>query len=624
MFYKIKNNNGFSLIELLIVLMITASIVAYAMQRQAEEIRKDAGKNLGKKMHEMIQTLDTRFFVDGYDEENFIDIDGNSLDKDIEHPLFQFIKEQMYTDNHPCVNDSNWINDPDAPANTYYGLSNCNMFPGDRLPFKIKDASVNFELTFFGGLDAIKRINIDFNISESQDFMLELTEAVENAKKIDVQNVTGMHEFYFYDKLNNQIISPSKCIDAINNGLECFIRAAIDTKASDGSEYAKVNGANKFRGDIAFAASPDGDVANGDLDSCFVWSYTPSLDEWSLLEVLEDENDPASALTTNIPCGIQYYEGEDESGNASQVVSLASRDISVNRSITIDQECAQTTFNNVPVDSFFDDPVLHNPYVDQANFKCGIFKTNDAMGNVMVVAIVDDFFAETINSNTINSINGKIRNLTVDGQIQYDDGVNNFNINPINGLSFNGIRADITSLSTNFSTNNGLAMEINSFNDPDDGVNKNNINIYGVTQFLGKRKVTTDKEINEFVDNKEFVSKEYVDQYNGVLVRFKNTLQLNDIIRRFDDDTMLITDNETQFQKCPIGFDERYEVSPAITYGEPITVIYGLEKKTTTTIPNTTEFRVAIDKDTLSSDQYPWPTGSTRPWANVSVYCIKN
>lgn len=624
MFKKIRNNKGFSLVELLIVLVIAASITTYAIQRQAEQIRVEAGKNLGKKMHEMIQTLDTRFFVDGYDEENFIDVDGNSLDKDLEYPLFQFIRDQMYTDNHPCVDDSNWINDPDAPANTYYGLSNCNMFPGDRLPFKIKEANVNFEITFFGGLDAIKRINIDFNVSESGDFMLELINAVDNAKKIDVQNVTGMHEFSFYDKLNDNKISPSECIDSINNGLECYIRAAIDTKASDGSEYAKVNGANNYRGDISFAASPDGDVNEGELNNCFIWSYTPSLDEWSLLEVAENENDPASPLTTNIPCGIQYYEGEDENGDTSQVVSIASRDISVNRSITIDQECAQSTFNNVAISDFFDDPIVHNPYVDQADFKCGIFKTNDSAGNVMVIAIVDDFFAETINAANVNALNGKIRNLNVDGQIIYNDGVNQLNLNPINGLDYNGNIVNINSLETKFSTDQGLAMEINSFNDPDDGLDKNNLKIYGVTEFIGKQKVITDKEINEFVDDKEFVSKEYVDQFNGVIVRFKNTLQLNDVIKRLDDDSLLITNNETEFKACPVGFDERYEVSPVITYGEPVTVTYGLERLSTSSSPNTTDFRVSIDKDTVSADQYPWPTGSTRPWANVSVYCIKN
>lgn len=610
-FNKNINQKGFSLIETLIVLAISASVLSYTLVKQSESIREDAGKNFGRKLSNIIQTLDNRFFVDGYDERNFIDVDGNVLDKDLKYPFTSFIKEQLYTNNHPCVSTigSNWEPDPDAPANTYYGLTDCNLFPNDILPFKIKNAEVSFEITYFGGLNAVKRINFDFDISESKEFIKEFTFAIENAKKLDVQHRNGMHEFYFFNPNattgDDERISAKTCLELIESSNDCYIRAAIDTLASDGSEYAKVNGANNYRGSLKFAASPDGDVAAGEVKNCFIWSYTPSTDTWDLMEVSEDEMNPSAPMTTEIPCGIQYYEGEDENGDTSQVVSFTARDISLNRSIAIDSVCDSSKFNNVP------NQTTKNPYLNQVSFNCGMFNSDDGTGNLNVIAIVDDIYAarvfaqqinaENIDSTTLNSVN--INNT---GKFNFNDN----NTNMLLGLDTTK-QSNPDSIGNIDPTFNGLSF---SGNDVRLKVN-NSVVIDGVTNIINKNAITTDKEINDFVNPKELVSKEYVDTVSGIFIRYKNTLQLNDTITRIS-----MTDPVPAgeyFRECPTGYTQREEVSPVITYGEPVTVTYGLSQSGNI-------YSVEIDKDTNSESNYPWPTGATRPWANVTILCVIN
>jgi prepilin-type N-terminal cleavage/methylation domain-containing protein len=625
-----RKQSGFSLLETLIVLAIMAAVLAKGVAIQIEATRVENGEKFGKQMHQVIQVIDKRFFLEGYEDELWVDVDGNPLDTTLTYNFMDFMPEQLYTDNHPCVAGSSW--DIVAADNEYYGLTDCKLFTGNGLPFSINTSDVTFETITYGGLPSIKRINIDFDISTPKgaleapidQYMKEFVAAVAHAKKMDIQNVSGMHEFDFYDLDADAKVTRLECL-----GIDrCGIRVAIDTMASDGSQYLKLTGSNFMRGNLAFSEDPDDVTNSASLSDCYVWYYDANTSAWTGFDPtpgptgdVDFENQDNNPDQVSLPCGVRYDTVSDGTpGGSGKVINLASSTLTANEAISINSNCKFTDFDNERTtgNAYYKE----NEYVKRGEFSCGIFKDMEG-GTPFVIAVVNDFYADTINADQANLKNIKSVDLESDRvKTNLIEELTNASAMEIIGtnlrIDMSGINIDndnFTVTSTNKVELRGNVVDIDGAD-----IANSRLRIGGVSLAMdgtGRTAATTLKEIDDFLNPKEFISKEYVDSLVGVLVRWKGTLQLGEQLDGEATNAPTIAAN--QYRVCPSTYTEKYEVSPVITYGEPITVTYGLTK--TGTGANTV-LTVTIDKDQASSISVPWPTGSTRPWANVTVYCI--
>lgn len=554
-----SNQKGFTLIETLFVLAIFAVVSVTAIEQMIDRTRVESGEQFGKKLTTIISTIDKRLFVEGYDAELWIDDSDNPLVDDSKHELLGFATDQLYTDNNPCVDESNWILDSDLIAEgVSYGLPSCNIFPGGKYGLTISSAEVTFTTHPYAGLRSVAQISIDFDISSVyKKYMKELTVSLSHANKLTTQSVSGFHNYYFYDKDIEENIGAPTCLTNLNTAKSCVLRAELDTASGDGTQYLKVSGANRMIGNVEFSADPDDRTSKTSLEDCYVWRYDPFIAGWSNFD--PTQNYDATTLNTvqiSVPCGLRYDSASDGT-DEKKVLNIAANTITASDSISVSKECDVTEFTQ-PTTPVGDEPYKRSDaFQTSSYFGCGIFK--DINGSNLVIALVDDVYASTVNAKIVNT--EKIN--AVDIYANFADLV----------TSDIGT-ANVTTLNTALIYGTGaINTELLLSSDKIEIKATNGITLSGVVD-VGKNEVITGKAIDEFTNQQEFVSKDYIDQFTEKYVAYVNNNHLNgDIILRnpvsFTGATNVL---------CKDLTIEKPVVSPVQTHSTPVVLTYAVEK----------------------------------------------
>jgi prepilin-type N-terminal cleavage/methylation domain-containing protein len=601
MSFKSKQK-GFTLIETLFVLAIFAAVSVVAIEQLVDKTRIESGQKFGKKLTSIIGAIDQRFFIEGYEEELWVDLNGVPLDKTLTYTLRTFIKEQLYSNNHSCVSEtgSAWIIDEDLVAdNAKYGLNNCNLFPANKYDLTMTDANVSYETLTYGGLDSIKKIAIDFNISTVYTvYMKELIAAVEHSNKITTLNVSGVHQYSFYDLDIGEMIRAPICLKNLIAGKSCVLRAELDTMASDGTSYLKTTGFNKMGGNVEFRAKPDDRTDIAALEDCYVWHYDPVVGGWTNFNPSVAYDSTSAAIESSqidVPCGLRYdsVREKDDEGNTVEVkqLNITGHNISSTNSISLSKTCDTSQFSsgspNFSIEQSPSAPfeALYKNNSDimlaGSTFSCGLFRNKD--GDNLVIALVDDVYANTVNANTVNANTVKVKELFAEEIDAKNGKFFQLNTNSIGGVGeiLNIAEKDILISSTG--TGGGISLSgIVDVNDT----------------------VTTTKGINEFTLDSEFVSKEYVDFYTDKYVGYINNNHLNgDRIYRsrgteFTGTNIICNTDDTE---VPV-------VSPVQTHSTPTVLTYTVEKYSN-------NYRVVV----VDGDGVEDLTAKT----NVVVFCEK-
>lgn len=587
MSFKI-NQKGFSLIETLFVLAIFAAISVMVINNTVEKTRIESGERFGKKLTDIIKAIDNRLVIEGYEESLWVDMSGDPLDTTVVYDLINFTSEQLYSDNHSCVasTGSAWVLDDDLIAdNASYGLTSCNIFPANRYDFKITTVDVSFETITYSGMDSIKKIAVDFDIFPIyEEYMKELIAAVNFANKTDIQNVSGQHLYGFYDLDTGTKIAAPSCLKNLESGNSCVLRAEIDTLASDGSQYSKVNGANPYMGSVGFKADPSDRTTDDRLMDCYVWHYDPILDGiggWTNYNPDVDYN--ATTLETthvSLPCGLRYDSIGDGSGGEQKIINLAVNNVTSSDTISLSKTCDADQFSIDPLYKVNTDFIAGND-----TFNCGIFRNKN--GDNLVIALVEDIYAMSVNALEAN-------------------------INTVNSREIFSTTAEINTVTTQTINGMGgiLGIDSDSINITSDDITisaVNSINLSGIVNLDDK--IFTNQEINEFTEDKELVSKEYVDQYTGKYVSYVNNNSLHgETITGNTRDTT----NANVF--CAEGETEKAVVSPVQTHSEPIVLTYTVERNYSGSTALNSYDVVIVDGDGA-------PDYSAK--ANVVVFCEK-
>lgn len=556
MSFKSKQK-GFTLIETLFVLAIFAAVSVVAIEQLVDKTRIESGEKFGRKLTSIISAIDQRFFIEGYEESLWVDTADVPLDTTVTYPLRTFINEQLYSDNHSCVagTGSAWVLDQDLiDDNAKYGLKNCKLFPSNKYDLTMTDANVSFETITYGGLDSIKKIAIDFDISTIYTiYMKELIAAVEHSNKITKLNVSGVHQYAFYDIDLDTMIQAPICLKNLIAGDSCVLRAELDTMASDGTSYLKTTGRNKMGGNVEFRADPNDRASTAALEDCYVWHYDPVVGGWTNYNPTVDYN---SAVLENapidVPCGLRYDSVGDGAGNETKVINITGHNMTSTNSISLSKTCDTSQFSIDAASPTSIYKVNTDFMAGNDSFNCGIFRNKD--GDNLVIALVDDIYANTVNANTVNATTA--------------------NMTSIVSESISSTTGDFVNLSAGVITGrfDGLETLLD--------VNADTIRISGTTAISlsgvvdVNDTVKTTKEIDEFVDDYEFVSKEYVDFYTDRYVGYVDNNHLNgDAINRFRP-TVVTGTNII----CNDGEDEIPVVSPVQTHSTPVVLTYTVEK----------------------------------------------
>jgi prepilin-type N-terminal cleavage/methylation domain-containing protein len=600
MSFKSKQK-GFTLIETLFVLAIFATVSIVAIEQLVDKTRIESGEKFGKKLTSIIGVIDQRFFIEGYEESLWVDLDGFPLDKTLTYPLKTFIKEQLYSDNHSCVSEtgSAWVLDDDlVDENAKYGLNNCRIFPSNQYDLTITDANVSYEILIYGGLLSIKTIAIDFDISTVYEvYMKELIAAVEHANKITKLNVSGVHQYAFYDLTIDEMIQAPTCVKNLLEGGSCVLRAELDTMASDGTSYLKTTGFNKMGGNVEFRAEPNDRTSTSALEDCYVWHYDPVVGGWTNYNPGLDYNSAVlESGLIDVPCGLRYDSigGTDDDGNNVEVkqLNITGHNISSTNSISVSKECDTSQFSSAP--DFSTKTLTEGLYQNNndfmaggSTFNCGIFRNKD--GDNLVIALVDDVYANTVNANMVNASQAKIKNLFAEEIIANNGEFINLNTPLLGGVDNN---LDIEEIKINITASSGISLS-------------------GVVDVNDE--VITIKEIDEFDNPKEFVSKEYVDLYTDNYIAYVNNNHLNgDIIPRNIDRPIEQTGDDNIM--CAEFENEVPVVSPVQTHGTPTVLTYTVEKRYNSA-GNAVDYRVVVVDGEGEEDL----TAKT----NVVVFCEK-
>lgn len=368
---------GFTLMESLIALTITGGAVGIVISNSAEENEKEAGVKLIQEMNQVVNAIDHRIAIDGYNP----DLWGTDREwKNIHEVSDKLIKQQLNSKESKCFGGK-W--EPSIESEEKTQLLPCNLWSGlnKKLGGDIS-AEMNVDSVGF-----IQGFDVYFEFLGEKDF----TKYFQGIKKgmtyfeiKDKRELSGSHFITFVkDSKRDEAISASECIGLKQ---ECVVKASFDR--SGGNEYIRADGTNSMIGaHLTFIES------KGEKDplKCIRWENTSanSISAWKSEEV---------------DCGIGVYNKD-------------------NTPVLVDTVTNTGTFNNVILDK--ECKVLKwdestKKVIDTGKVSaCGILKNKDdleggTLSEMEIYQVVDNVIAEEGTFNILNAAIGNIESITAD------------------------------------------------------------------------------------------------------------------------------------------------------------------------------------------------------------------
>ena len=378
------NKKGFTLVESLLSLSVLGGVSVAGMQYMADEREKEKSYLFIKNVNDVINSVDARISIDGYDPDLWNKLSWND-ESDIQENL-------IGKDLHTSSNCAGGLWNPTVNAESQTVLLPCNFKLNSKLlDIEMKAKITNDSAGFIQKFDIV----LDFKNSQSlTDNLINIRSAMKTIDAYEKRENSGNHSMYFVNKAdNNQEITSFECINDVTN---CSLKASYDR--SGGNEYLRADGANSMIGEhITFIESKGQSPmkcirwANENRDGTGLWSQT--LDE---------------------DCGIGIYKN-----NPHPVMLDVVADTGTFKNILLDKECKVYSWNGSNViDSGLLSPcgtnnstgeiyqVVEN--ISSRQITTGILYADIAKFSV---ANIENIVAGTISATTINTINSLKTNI---------------------------------------------------------------------------------------------------------------------------------------------------------------------------------------------------------------------
>jgi prepilin-type N-terminal cleavage/methylation domain-containing protein len=368
---------GFTLMESLIALTITGGAVGMVISNSAEQNEKEAGMKLIQEMNQVINAIDHRIAIDGYNPDSW---GGKYKWKNIEEVSKDLISEQLNSTESKCPGGK-WEPSMESEENTQ--LLPCNLWSGltNRIGGDIF-AEMNIDSVGY-----IQGFDLYFQFKEEKDFSKYFQGLKKGMKYFEIKDkreLSGSHFISFVNKSNkDDFITTTECI-----GLQedCLVKATFDR--SGGNEYIRADGTNSMiASHLTFIEAKE----EKDPLKCIRWENTSvnNIDAWTSEEV---------------DCGIGIYNKDNKPVLVDTVT-----DSGTFNSVILDKECKVLKWNETS-----------KKVEDTGKVSaCGIFKNKDdldggTLSEFAVYQVVDNVVAEEGTFNILNAAIGNIESITAD------------------------------------------------------------------------------------------------------------------------------------------------------------------------------------------------------------------
>lgn len=231
---KTNKKNGLTLLETLVVVTISIAILMSLVFWYQNYEKMQTAKAFGNDIAVVVNGVDRRTFVDGYDFDLWNKKEWTNTDEFVG----DFLKKDMIAKLNTCGSGDGW--NPQLEKESKTQLVSCDMWD-KKLPMNL---SVKGKIEE-DGEGFLKRFYSVYYFQNSDDFDKNFPyfkRAILEAKRTNYSNITGSHSFDLV-KVNdpNTEISSIQCLQEKTN---CGIRASFDR--SGGYEYLRVDGTNSM------------------------------------------------------------------------------------------------------------------------------------------------------------------------------------------------------------------------------------------------------------------------------------------------------------------------------------------------------------------------------------------
>lgn len=365
----IKQSNGLTLIETLIAVTLTTTLIMMTVYWIIERNKMEQATVYGKDIASIIAGFDKRLHIDGFDINNFKNgkqWSGNNF--------FTFLESELVAKDSSCGKPNGWIPTPENEKKSQ--LIPCSLWT--KVPY---DMTVKAQII----ADAegfVERFELVFSGDNFNELFKYINKMKLSAAVSDPPNITGGHNYYFANKNAPEVkLTTAQCIKTIAS---CAFIASFNREG--GSEYLRVDGSNSMIGSsISFKESK-----NSNTQQCLKWSQKDASSPWT---------------SQSVNCGIGVYK---QTGFPISVDVAAGN--STQKRVMLDKECNVYQASGNTVETTSTSP-------------CGIGRVGSGSEIYQVVdqtsakvGYVQTLYASTIVANQTNTQYMQIyRDLTVDG-----------------------------------------------------------------------------------------------------------------------------------------------------------------------------------------------------------------
>ncbi len=400
----INKHKGFSLVEATIVLGVLSTATIGVIHNRIDNAEKQAAFQIIQDAATIIQAVDHRIALDGYDPSLWVNKEWNN-NNDVLNVL---IKKDLVSQNSTSCSGGAWnpvnVNEQQAK------IIECGLWENKNLSDLDFKASLNTD-----GLGFIQNFDLDISFTDQDAFSQyykTFKQAISEVGKYQNQ-ISGEHEYSFYSKNTNTQITNTECI---TEGSDCYIKMRFNREG--GEEYIRADGKNSLIEEhLTFVDT----IGNSPM-KCIRWknTNTDGTGAWTSSATTNDEN-----------CGIGVYDKENPQPAVADIVA----ETGTFENVLLNQEC-----------NLYSRDAATNTVSQNGKSPCGALKKKN--GSVFeILQVVDSIYAENILSEE-----GSFNLLNVDKLVSNDittetmKSLTQANIKDVNISEWVTITGSITSL----------------------------------------------------------------------------------------------------------------------------------------------------------------------------------
>jgi len=227
-----RSKQGFSLIELLAVLTILATVAGYVILKEVDSRNRKNMTLFINDAYNIIKAVDHRIAIDGYDPDLWM---KNKWD-DEEEIVEDLIKKDLTSKNLSTCTGGKW--EPSIESEKKTKLIECNLWNNRKSHGESISAKLDVDQNgFIQSFD----IFVKFNESFLSENVVNIKYALREIKIIKQQQITGIHTLGLYSMKNDKNITAWQCVQDMDN---CSLKLSLTR--SGGNEYLRVDGENSM------------------------------------------------------------------------------------------------------------------------------------------------------------------------------------------------------------------------------------------------------------------------------------------------------------------------------------------------------------------------------------------